>query len=88
METKYFVARAYRYANEGHAWEYGLVGMYDDFSAAKQAFHDNMGRIIKNTNDFAMCILFDSFGNKLMSDFDNRYVEPEPEPNTEEGEGE
>jgi hypothetical protein len=88
METKYFVARAYRYANEGHAWEYSLVGMYDDFSAAKQAFHDNMGRIIKNTNDFAMCILFDSFGNKLMSDFDNRYVEPEPEPNTEEGEGE
>ena len=81
METKYFVARAYRYANEGHAWEYNLVGMYDTVSAAKQAFHDNMGRIIKNTNDFAMVILFDSYGNRIMSDFDSTYVEPEPEPN-------
>lgn len=82
METKYFVARAFRYANEGHAWEYNLVGMYNDISSAKQAFHDNMGRIIKSTNDFAMVILFDSFGNKIMSDYDNKYVEPEPEPNT------
>lgn len=81
METKYFVARAYRYANEGHAWEYQMVGMYNDISAAKQAFHDNMGRIIKDSNDFAMCILFDSYGNRIMSDFDNKYVEPEPEPN-------
>lgn len=83
METKYFVARAFRYANEGHAWEYNLVGMYNDISSAKQAFHDNMGRIIKSTNDFAMVILFDSFGNKIMSDYDNKYVEPEPEPNVE-----
>lgn len=78
METKYFVARAYRYANESHSWEYGLVGMYDTLSAAKQAFHDNMGRIIKSTNDFAMCILFDSYGNRIMSDFDDTHVEPEP----------
>lgn len=79
METKYFVARAYRYANEGHAWEYNLVGMYDNLSAAKQAFHDNMGRIIKSTNDFAMVILFDSFGNRIMADYDNTYVAPESE---------
>lgn len=81
METKYFVARAYRYANEGHAWEYSLVGMYNDLTTAKQAYHDNMGRIIKDSNDFAMCILFDSYGNKIMSDYENTYVEPEPEPN-------
>ena len=78
METKYFVARAYRYAKESHSWEYGLVGMYNDLSSAKQAFHDNMGRIIKQTNDFAMCILFDSYGNRIMSDFDDTHVEPEP----------
>lgn len=78
METKYFVVRAYRYANEGHAWEYNLVGMYDNISAAKQAYHDNMGRIIKSTNDFAMVILFDSYGNRITSDYDNTYVAPEP----------
>lgn len=78
METKYFVVRAYRYANEGHAWEYNLVGMYDNISAAKQAYHDNMGRIIKSTNDFAMVILFDSYGNRITSDYDSTYVAPEP----------
>ena len=85
METKYFVARAYRYANEGHGWEYNLVGMYNDLSSAKQAYHDNMGRIIKPSNDFAMTILFDSYGNKIMSDYDSTYVEPEP-PEPNEGE--
>ena len=78
METKYFVARAYRYKSSGN-WEYNLVGMYDTFSAAKQAFHDNMGKIIKSTNDFAMVVLYDSYGNMIMSDFDSTYVAPEPE---------
>ena len=77
METKYFVARAYRYKESG-SWEYSLVGMYSDLSSAKQAYYDNMGRIIKNTNDFAMCILFDSYGNSKLSDFDDTHVEPEP----------
>lgn len=77
METKYFVARAYRYKESG-SWEYSLVGMYNDLSSAKQAFHDNMGRIIKSTNDIAMCIIFDSYGNRIDSDFDTTYVEPEP----------
>jgi len=77
METKYFVARAYRY-KEGGAWEYKMVGMYDDLSSAKQAFHSNMSAIIKPTNDTAMCIIFDSFGNQITADFDSTYTEPEP----------
>jgi len=77
METKYFVARAYRYKSSGN-WEYSLVGMYDNISAAKQAYHDTMGKIIKATNDFAMTILYDSYGNKIMSDFDSTYEAPEP----------
>lgn len=77
MEQKYFVARAYRYKASG-AWEYSLVGMYDTLSAAKQAFHSNMSAIIKNTNDIAMTIIFDSYGNRIASDFDSTYVEPEP----------
>lgn len=82
METKYFVARAYRYKESG-SWEYKMVGMYDDLSTAKQAFHSNMGSIIKPTNDIAMCIIFDSFGNRIDSDFDSTIVEPEPEPEEE-----
>ena len=78
METKYFVARAFRY-KESSNWEYSLVGMYADLSAAKQAFHSRMGNIIKTTNDFAMAILYDSYGNKIMSDYDSTYVAPEPE---------
>ena len=69
METKYFVARAYRFRESG-SWEYKIVGMYDDLSTAKQAFHSNMGSIIKQSNDLAMCIIFDSFGNKIDADFD------------------
>ena len=42
-----------------------------------------MGAIIKDSNDFAMVILFDSYGNKIESDYDSTYVEPAPEPNEE-----
>ena len=78
METKYFVARAFRYAESGN-WEYKMVGMYETLSEAKQAYYSNMGSIIKDSNDFAMVILYDIFGNKILSDFDQRTVEPEPE---------
>ena len=77
METKYFVARSFRYKSSGN-WEYNLVGMYDSLTAAKQAFHSTMGAIIKDTNDFAMAILYDSYGNRIMSDYDSTYVAPEP----------
>lgn len=78
METKYFVARAFRYKESG-SWEYKIVGMYDDLTTAKQAFHSNMGAIIKASNDIAMCIIYDSYGNLIQSDFDTTYVEPAPE---------
>lgn len=77
METKYFVVRTFRYKSSGN-WEYSLVGVYDTLSEAKQAYHDNMGRIIKPTNDFAMCMIFDNFGNAIASDFDDTSASPEP----------
>ena len=85
METKYFVCRAFRYKESGN-WEYKMVGAYDDVSTAKQAYYSNMGSIIKASNDFASVILYDSYGNKILSDFDSTYVAPEPptpEPNEE-----
>jgi hypothetical protein len=61
-----------------------MVGAYDDVSTAKQAYYSNMGSIIKDSNDFAMVILYDNYGNKLMADYDSTYVEPvPPEPNAE-----
>ncbi len=77
METKFFVAEAYRYRESG-SWEYKLTGKYDDLTAAKQAYHSRLGAIIKASNDFAMVILYDSFGNKIMSDFVDTTTEPEP----------
>ena len=82
METKFFVCEAYRYA-ESKKWEYSLKGMYDDLILAKQIYHSRLGAIIKSSNDFAMVILYDSFGNKIMSDFADTHVEPEPEPEEE-----
>lgn len=77
MEIKYLVVRAYRY-KESHNWEYSIVKMCDTIAEARQAFHSNMGAIIKDSNDHAMCIIFDTNGNKIDSDYVDTYVEPEP----------
>lgn len=78
METKYFVAEAYRYAESG-GWEYSIKGMYSDVVAAKQQYHSRLAAIIKSSNDHAMVILYDSYGNKIMSDYVNTYVPEEEE---------
>ena len=64
MDVKYFVFRAYRYKASGN-WEYSLVGCYDTLEAAKQAYHDALGRIIKDSNDKTMCIIFDTNGARI-----------------------
>lgn len=76
-EIKYFVAEAYRYA-ESKKWEYSIKGIYDTLDEAKQQFHSRLGAIIKDTNDHAMVIVYDSLGNKVMSDFVDT-VEEQPE---------
>lgn len=85
METKFFVFRAFRY-KESKSWEYKLVGMYDTMSEAKQAYYANMSAIIKPTNDFAMCVIVDSFSNQVVGDYDDTHVEEAPvETPVEEG---
>lgn len=76
METKFFVAEAYRYKASGN-WEWKLAGEKDDYIDAKQFYHDRCSAIMKATNDFAMVILYDSFGNKILSDFIDRTTQPE-----------
>ena len=76
-DLKYFVAEAYRYA-ESKKWEYSIKGIYDTLDEAKQQFHSRLGAIIKDTNDHAMVIVYDSLGNRVMSDFVDT-VEEQPE---------
>ena len=78
METKFFVAEAYRYKESGN-WEYSLKGMYDDLNVAKQVYHSRLGALIKNTNDFVMVILYDSFGNRILADYVDSHEEPAAE---------
>ena len=77
-ELKYFVAEAYRYA-ETKKWEYSIKGVYDTIEEAKQQFHSRLRAIIKDTNDHAMVIVYDSLGNKAMSDFVDTVEEETPE---------
>lgn len=77
METKFFVAEAYRYKESGK-WEFKAVNSYDTLYDAKQAFHTRKAAITKASNDFAMVVCFDMFGNMKMSDYDDTHEEPEP----------
>lgn len=77
MEMKYFVSEEYRYRESGK-WESKMSGAYDSLYEAKQAFHNRKAAITKATNDFAMVIVFDMYGNKVMADYDDTSVEPEP----------
>lgn len=74
METKFFVLRAYRHKDSGN-WEYSLVKMCDTLDEAKQVYHANMGSIIKESNDFAMCVIVDSYSNKVDGDYSDTHTE-------------
>lgn len=82
MNTKYFVAEAYRYKASGN-WEFKAVNSYDTLYDAKNAFHARKAAITKDSNDFAIVILFDMFGNRIMADFDDTHEAPAPEPDEE-----
>ena len=77
MNTKYFVAEAYRYKASGN-WEFKAVNSYDTIYDAKNAFHARKAAITKDSNDFAVVVLFDMYGNMKMSDFDDTHEAPEP----------
>ena len=77
MDTIYFVAEAYRY-KESDNWEFKAVNRYSSLYDAKNAFHARKAAITKASNDFAMKILFDMYGNRIMADFDDTHEEPEP----------
>ena len=78
MDTMYFVAEAYRYKSSGK-WEFKAVNSFDSLYDAKNSFHARKAAITKDSNDFALVVLFDMFGNMTKSDYDDTHVEPAPE---------
>ena len=71
-------------SKESGEWASRVSGTKDDLGAAKAFFHSECARLIGNVGfEEAMVMLIDSFGNRLMYD---RYEEPQPEPEPNEGE--
>lgn len=78
MEKKYYVDWTSHNSETG-AWNYKQTKQFDDLSAAKKEFFNALGTYIAYGKlDFFMAILYDSYGNKIDSEFWDVRVEPEP----------
>ena len=82
METMYFVSW-YIHNKTGDAWNATIVDKYNDLSAAKKSYHEQLAMYINGEDfDSVVVLLTDSYGNKLMGEWWTNYVAPEPpEPN-------
>lgn len=64
-------------------WNYKQTLFFESLDEAKKAYHNQLGTYIGyGALDHVSVILWDSYGNKLMSEYWHK-VTPEPEPNTE-----
>ena len=66
METKYFVAEAFRYA-ESKKWEYKISGVYDTLEDAKQTYHAYLGAYAYNNHK-------DKDTKEVLTDFVSAYI--------------
>ena len=78
METMYFVSW-YIHNKTENAWNATIVDKYNDLSAAKKSYHEQLAMYI-NGDDFdnVSVLLTDSYGNKLMGEWWTNYIPPEP----------
>lgn len=77
METKYFVDFCTHNGDTG-AWNFKQTEKYDDLASALKAYHGKLNTYIQYGKlDFVMVILYDSFGNKHMSEYWDVRVAPE-----------
>ena len=83
METMYFVSW-YIHNKKTNEWNATIVDKYNDLSAAKKSYHEQLAMYI-NGDDFdsVSVLLTDSYGNLKMGEWWTNYVAPEPEPNAE-----
>lgn len=83
MEKMYLVTY-YRHNKTTGGNAYKVDFATTDLSEAKKKYHALLGEFIANpTYDYAMVMLTDTFGNKLMAEYWNEPI-PEPEPTPEE----
>ena len=84
METKYFVDFC-THNGETDGWNFKQTEKFDDLDSAKKAYHGKLNTYIQYGKlDFVMVILYDSYGNKKMSEYWDIRVAPEPEPEVAE----
>lgn len=84
METIFFVSW-YIHNKTTNEWNGVIVDQYNDYSAAKKAYHSQLGMYINDDQfDCVTVILTDNYGSMRMSDCWDVRVAPEPpEPNEE-----
>ena len=79
MKTMYFVD--YKLHNTTSAnWAYKTTKNTTDLAEAKKEYHTQLSQYIGNTAfDFVQVTLSDMYGNKIMSEYWQKPVEPTPE---------
>lgn len=82
MEMRYFVD--YKLHNaENDGWAYKTTKSTTDINEAKKDYHAQLtGYIGSTVFDFVQVTLSDMYGNKIMSEYWQKPVEPTPEPET------
>ena len=80
MEMRYFVD--YKLHNaENDGWAYKTTKNTTDIAEAKKDYHSQLSQYIGSTAyDFVQVTLSDMYGNKIMSEYWQKPVEPTPEP--------
>ena len=80
MEMRYFVD--YKLHNaENDGWAYKTTMSTTDINEAKKEYHAQLKEYIGSTVfDFVQVTLSDMYGNKVMSEYWQKSVEPTPEP--------
>ena len=80
MEMRYFVD--YKLHNaENDDWAYKTTKSTTDINEAKKEYHAQLtGYIGSTVFDFVQVTLSDMYGNKIMSEYWQKPVEPKPEP--------
>ena len=80
MEMRYFVD--YKLHNaENDDWAFKTTKSTTDLAEAKKDYHSQLSQYIGSTAyDFVQVTLSDMYGNKVLSEYWQKPVEPTPEP--------
>ena len=80
METRYFVDyKLHNVTSDG--WAFKTTKNTTDLAEAKKDYHLQLSQYIGSTVfDFVQVTLSDMYGNKIMSEYWQKPVEPTPEP--------